>query len=203
MIEREKAPLLLVISAPSGAGKTTLCHSLIGEFEFITYSVSCTTRSPRPSEVDGKSYYFLTNADFERKIQEGAFLEYARVYDYWYGTLRETVLEGMRAGKDVLMDLDVQGATQIRENVSKLPVNDPLRRGHVDIFIAPPSMEILSDRLRGRGQDAPDVIEHRLRQARDEVACWEEYQYMIVNDRLDESYDALRSIVLSEHQRVR
>jgi len=203
MIIRERKPLLLVISAPSGAGKTTLCHTLLGEFEDVAYSVSCTTRPPRPSEVDGKSYHFLDDDEFERRINNGEFLEYARVYKHWYGTLKQTVLDGFATGNDVLMDLDVQGATLIRENIQTAAIDDPIRKGFVDIFIAPPSIDELARRLRGRGQDADEVIEHRLSKAEDEIGSWREYQYLIVNDHLEDSYDALRSILLCERLRVR
>jgi guanylate kinase len=203
MIERAHTPLLLVISAPSGAGKTTLCQTLVGEFEQVTYSVSCTTRPPRPSEVHGKSYYFMSEDQFMGHVEAGEFLEYARVYNAYYGTLKQTVLDGFAKGRDVLMDLDVQGAAKIRQRVAALAPDDPLRRGFLDIFIAPPSMKVLEERLRGRGQDADDVIDLRLSQARDEVQRWHEYRYMIINDRLDHAYAALRSIVIAEHVRVR
>ncbi|NCC49615.1 MAG: guanylate kinase [Spartobacteria bacterium] len=203
MIEREHIPLLLVISAPSGAGKTTLCHSLVGEFDEIIYSVSCTTRAPRPSEVDGKSYHFLGKENFLMRVDRGEFIEFAQVYEHMYGTLRQTILDGFARGKHVLMDLDVQGAAQIREKVRQAPADDPLRRGYLDIFIVPPSMQVLEERLRGRGQDADDVINLRLSRAQAEISRWHEYQYCVVNDNLERSYGALRSIYIAELQRVR
>jgi guanylate kinase len=203
MIQPGQHPLLLVISAPSGAGKTTLCRRLMDEFDKVRYSVSCTTRPPRPSEIDGTSYHFLSEEEFERRIGEGAFLEYARVYGHYYGTLRETVAAAMHSGFDVLMDLDIQGARNIREQVLASPEDDPLRKGFVDIFIGPPSIAVLEQRLRKRGEDAPDVIERRLREAAEEITCCDEYQYAVVNDELDVSYDALRAIYRAELHRVR
>lgn len=203
MIHGEKTALLLVISAPSGAGKTTLCQRLMADFPDMAYSVSCTTRPPRASEVSGKSYHFLPEAEFLSRVEGGEFLEHAEVYGHHYGTLKATVLEGLRAGRDVLMDLDLQGARSLREYVRGAAPGDPLRRGHVDIFIGPPSIEVLERRLRDRGEDDAATIQRRLNEARDEIAHWQEYQYAVVNDRLDESYDALRSIVIAEHHRNR
>lgn len=203
MMQRHKTPLLLVISAPSGAGKTTLCQRLMADFDDITYSISCTTRPPRPSEIDGKSYFFLQEDEFQRRRANSEFLEHASVYGHWYGTLRQTVLDGMASGKDVLMDLDIQGAANIRQYVADADPEDPIRKGFVDIFIGPPSIAVLEQRLRRRGEDAPDVIERRLCEAEKEIARWSEYQYAVINDELDKSYDDLRSIVVAERVRVR
>jgi guanylate kinase len=203
MMRQEWQPLLMVVSAPSGAGKTTLCNRLIAEFESVMYSVSCTTRAPREGEVDGKSYYFLAEPAFRERQEAGAFLEHALVHGHWYGTLRQTVLEGLAAGKDVLMDIDVQGAEQVRDVVRSAGDNDPLKRAFVDVFIAPPSMMDLQMRLFERGQDETADIERRLEQAEQEMARWREYSYMIVNDRLQVSYDALRAVFLAEHYRIR
>ena len=202
MINLPARPLLILISAPSGGGKTTLCERLLSEFDSIAYSVSCTTRAPREGEVDGTDYHFITEAEFERRIQAGDFLEHALVHGHRYGTLKETILDGFRRGRDVLMDIDVQGAQQIRAQLAKVPAGDPVRAGFLDIFIAPPSIEVLRKRLQGRGKDAPAVIERRLQMAENEMAHWREYRYLIINDRLDASYDALRAIVMAEHRRV-
>ena len=134
-------PLLLVVSAPSGAGKTTLCDRLRAEFPAIRYSVSCTTRGPREGEVDGEDYHFLSEAEFRRRLAAGEFLEHAVVHGHLYGTLRSEVADGMTAGRDVLMDIDVQGAAQIRAALAGLPPDHPLRRGYTDVFIAPPSLD--------------------------------------------------------------
>lgn len=195
-------PMLLVISAPSGAGKTTLCERLAAEFDSIVYSVSCTTRKPRIGEIDGMNYHFLDEEEFMRRKENGEFLEYANVHGFWYATPRQGVLQALQSGKDVIMDLDVQGAASVREYLRKVAPNDPLRRVHVDVFIAPPSMEDLQLRLFGRGKDDVEVISRRLEEAEEEMSRWEEFQYMILNDRLDVSYDALRSIFLAAHHRV-
>lgn len=202
MIDPPARPLLLVVSAPSGTGKTTLCDRLLAEFSEMIYSVSCTTRPPREGEVDGTDYYFLTEDAFRKKIEDGDFLEHATVHGFRYGTLRRFVLEGFQSGRDVLMDIDVQGAAQIREQVRRADAHDPLRKSFVDVFIAPPSIDVLRKRLQGRGKDADAVIERRLQQVEAEISRWKDYQYFIVNDRLDTSYDRLRSIVLAEHHRI-
>ena len=202
MIELPQRPLLLVISAPSGGGKTTLCERLIAEFDHMTYSVSCTTRTPREGEVDGTDYFFINEEEFDRREKAGDFLEHARVHGHRYGTLKHVIQDGLQAGRDILMDIDVQGAQQIRAQLQTCAPSDPMRRGFVDLFIAPPSIEVLRKRLQGRGKDAAAVIERRLQMAEKEMAHWPEYQYLIINDRLDASYDSLRAIVLAEHRRI-
>jgi guanylate kinase len=202
MIDRDARPLLLVVSAPSGTGKTTLSARLLAEFDNIDYSVSCTTRAPREGEIDGEDYWFITEEEFSRKVEAGEFLEHANVHGCRYGTLKAAVLDGFAAGRDVLMDIDIQGAAQIREQVQHAAPHDPLRRGFVDVFLAPPSIEVLRKRLTGRGKDEIAVIERRMKQAESELQRWHEYQYYILNDRLDASYDALRAILLAEHHRI-
>ena len=202
MIELPRRPLLLVVSAPSGAGKTTLCERLLAEFDSIHYSVSCTTRAPREGEVDGRDYFFLNETEFRAKVAAGEFLEHADVHGAMYGTLRRFITDGFAAGKDVLMDIDVQGAAQIRDRVRAAGAADPLHRAYVDIFIAPPSLDALRKRLQSRGKDSEAVIDRRVKQAELELSHWLEYQYLIVNDRLDASYDALRAIVLAERHKI-
>ena len=203
MIEQPHRPLLIVVSAPSGTGKTTLCDRLLGEFHSsMIYSVSCTTRPPREGEVDGSDYFFVTEEDFARRVAAGEFVEHANVHGHNYGTLRRFLTDGFREGRDILMDLDVQGAQQIRAMVAKLPKTDMLRRAFVDVFIAPPSLDVLRKRLLGRAKDSEAVIERRLQQVESEMSHWSEYQYFIINDRLDASYDALRSLVVAEHHRI-
>lgn len=193
-------PLLLVVSAPSGAGKTTLCDRLLAESPGMVYSISCTTRAPRGNEVDGQDYHFLSEAEFERRVAAGEFLEHATVHGKRYGTLRQAVVEALAAGRDVLMDIDVQGATQIRR--AALGEGGSLNRAYVDVFIAPPSIEALRERLCKRSEDTPAVIEQRVRNARGELDCWRDYRYLIVNDRLDDAYRQLHAIVSAEHCRV-
>lgn len=201
MINVKPRPLLLAISAPSGTGKTTLCDRLVSEFPSMKYSVSCTTRSPRDGEIDGVDYLFLDEAAFVARIAEGAFLEHASVHGYRYGTLRETVLDAFAAGQDVVMDIDVQGAEQIRTLLHE-PANRELQRAFIDVFIAPPSIESLNARLKGRGKDSDEVIARRVQQAEVELQHWSSYRYFIINDRLDASYDALRSIIIAERHRI-
>lgn len=201
MIHPDPRPLLIVISAPSGTGKTTLCDRLISEFRTMKYSVSCTTRQPRDGEIDGVDYHFLSDDVFQQKVGQGAFLEYAEVHGRMYGTLKDVVVDNLKAGIDVLMDIDVQGAEQIRRAIMDAPAGDPLRRAYIDVFIAPPSIEVLHARLKGRGKDSDEVIERRMQQVEKELACWRDYQYFIINDRLDATYDALRSIIIAEHHR--
>lgn len=191
-------PLLIVVSAPSGAGKTTLCERLLAEFESIVYSVSCTTRAPREGEEDGVNYHFLDRATFEGRVAAGEFLEHATVHGNYYGTLRSTVLDAFARGKHVLMDIDVQGAIQIRQRLRAAAADDPLRCGFLDVFIAAPSIDILHKRLVARAKDSAETIARRVERAREEMEHWREYRFLIVNDRLDASYDALRAIFIAE-----
>ncbi|MBM4156847.1 MAG: guanylate kinase [Lentisphaerae bacterium] len=196
------SPVLLIVSAPSGAGKTTLCDRLLAEFRSIEYSVSCTTRAPRAGEVDGEDYHFLSEADFRLRLEAGDFLEHATVHGHRYGTPRSLVEHSLRAGRDVLMDIDVQGAAQIRAAARRAPPEDPVRRGYVDVFITPPSLAVLRQRLVGRGTDAPDVVERRLRKAEAEMARAGEYLHTVVNDVLDDAYARLRAVFLGARGRI-
>jgi guanylate kinase len=191
-----RRPLLLVVSAPSGAGKSTLCERLRAEFPALRYSVSCTTRPPRGREADGRAYHFLSEEEFERRARAGEFLEHARVHGHRYGTLRRAVADALRAGDDVLMDIDVQGAAQVRDMARRSAPGDPLREGFVDIFIEPPDLDTLRARLVARGEDAPDEIARRMEQARRELERRGEYRHRIVNDRLDEAQSRLRAVYL-------
>lgn len=192
--------LLLVVSAPSGAGKSTLCDRLLAEHPFMTRSVSCTTRAPRGAEVDGRDYHFLSPAEFNRRVAAGLFLEHATVHGNQYGTLRSTVEEGLKAGKDVLLVIDVQGAASVRQSVRNL--GGILGQSYVDIFVSPPSLQALRERLEKRGEDAAEVIERRLANAQGEMARAGEYQYRVVNDQLDRAYNELKAIIHAEHART-
>lgn len=194
-----RRPLLLIVSAPSGAGKTTLCQRLLAEFSDMTYSISVTTRSPRKGDVPGRSYRFVDEAEFERLRNAGVLLEFARVHGHLYGTPREPVERSLRLGRDVLMDIDVQGAGNIRETLRSAPEDDIVRRGHVDVFISPPSLDELRRRLERRGADSAETIERRLAMARTEMERAGEFAHRIVNDDLETAYSKIREIVLKQH----
>jgi len=194
---RATRPLMIVVSAPSGAGKSTLCNRLVEEFPKIVYSVSCTTRNPRGEEKDGVHYYFLSKKEFKERAKNGEFLEYAKVHGNYYGTLEDTVLFAMEEGCHVLLDIDVQGAQQIRDTLSRLEPRHPIRRGFMDIFISPPSLDELERRLRGRGTDDERVIRKRLDNAKGEMEHAEEYSCQVINDDLEKAYSDLKEIILS------
>ena len=193
---RSSRALLIIVSAPSGAGKSTLCNRLVEEFPRVAYSVSCTTRDPRGEEQDSEHYYFLSKKEFKERIKNGEFLEHAKVHGNFYGTLEDTVLYAMEGGNHVILDIDVQGAGQIRESLVRLDPRNPLRSGFTDIFISPPSMEELEKRLRGRGTDDEKVIQKRLAKAEEEMAQAPEYSFQIVNDDLETAYNDLKTIIL-------
>ena len=184
--------LVLVVSAPSGAGKTTLCRKLLETDPQISFSVSHTTRPPRPGETHGKDYFFVDRETFEEMIREGAFLEWAKVYQHYYGTARDQVEKALAQGRDILLDIDVQGAFQVRER---------LGRDAVLVFILPPSLEELERRLRRRGTEDEETIKKRLSFARGEIARAREFDYLILNDELDKAFKGLLSVLKAERQR--
>jgi len=183
---------LFVVSAPSGAGKTTLCNRLLAADEGLRYIVSHTTRPPRPGEVNDRDYSFVDREAFRRMVEAGAFAEWAEVHGNFYGTSLERLRSALARGHDVLLDIDVQGARQIRR--SGLPA--------VLVFILPPSLEALEARLRGRGSDDEETVRRRLRNARDEIAALPEYDYVVVNDDLETAFESLRAVVLADRCRV-
>ena len=188
-------PLFIVLSAPSGCGKSTLIDMLLQEYPDIVYSISCTTRAPRGEEEDGLDYHFKTKERFEELIKEDAFIEYAKVHDNYYGTLKGPIVEVLAEGNSMILDIDVQGAAKVREHVRNLPNTDPLKVGYVDIFINPPSMEELRARLEGRGTDSPEVIEKRLANAEGEMQRAGEYMYQVTNDDLGMCYKRLCDLI--------
>lgn len=183
---------LFIFSAPSGAGKTSLVKALLGCTSHIGVSVSHTTRAPRPGEENGKDYHFVSVAEFQRMIGEAAFLEHAQVFDNFYGTSQAWVESELAAGRDVILEIDWQGAQQVRR----------LMPDAVSVFIAPPSIAELRQRLQGRGQDSAETIERRMRDARNEMSHYGEYDYLIINDQFDNSLQELRSIVIARRHRL-
>ena len=183
--------MLLVISGPSGAGKGTLYNRVLAADPTITFSVSYTTRGPRPGEVDGKDYCFVTEEQFRQMLDRDGFLEHADVHGHLYGTPRQPALDALEAGRSVMLDIDPQGALQVME---KMP-------DCVSVFILPPSFAELRRRLTGRGTEKPEEIERRLRNARGEVKLMGKYQYLVVNDDLEVAYRTLQGIVDAEKQR--
>jgi guanylate kinase len=183
---------LFVLSAPSGAGKTSLVEALRASVSDFAVSVSHTTRIQRPGEQHGQAYYFVARPEFERMVAAGEFLEYACVFDNYYGTARRTVEELLRAGRDVLLEIDWQGARQIRTIMPEC----------VSIFILPPSREALEHRLRGRGQDDAQTIGRRMREAISELSHYDEYDYLVVNDQFETALSDLRSIIRAERLRA-
>ena len=188
-------PLFLVMSAPSGCGKSTLIDMLLQEYPDFVYSISCTTRAPRGEEEDGLDYHFKTKERFEELIREDAFIEYAKVHDHYYGTLKAPIEEVLAEGNSMILDIDVQGAAKVRDYVRRLPNTDPLKIGYVDVFVNPPSLEELRVRLEGRGTDAPDVIEKRLANAEGEMARAGEYMFQVTNDDLGHCYKRLCDLI--------
>lgn len=186
--------LMLILSSPSGAGKTTLTRMLLQTRELdLTLSISVTTRARRSSEVDGIHYRFITKKEFESLRQGGDLLEWAEVHGNFYGTLREPAEQVLRQGRDVLFDIDYQGARQVKEKCGG---------DAVAIFILPPSMQELRSRLERRAEDRPDVIDKRLREARNEIRRWTDYDYVLVNDDLQSTLAGLRAILAAEHRRT-
>ncbi len=188
-------PLFIVMSAPSGCGKSTLIDMLLQEYNDIVYSISCTTRAPRGEEEDGLDYHFKSKERFEELIGENAFIEFAKVHDNYYGTLKAPIEEVLREGNSIILDIDVQGAAKVRDYVRALPNNDPMKIGYVDIFILPPSIDELRKRLEGRGTDAPAVIARRLENAEGEIARADEYMFKVTNDDLGMAYRRLCDLI--------
>ncbi|WP_163329217.1 guanylate kinase [Desulfurobacterium thermolithotrophum] len=185
--------LLIVISAPSGTGKTTLSHKLLETFPSMEFSISYTTRKPRKGEVNGRDYFFVDKETFKSMIKEGDFLEWAEVYGNLYGTSKSQVMKALEKGKDILLDIDTQGALQVKKNFPEA----------VLIFILPPSLRELERRLRKRGTDDEETIKKRLRIAREEIKKAFFYDYLLINDDLEVAFEKLRSIITAEKCQVK
>ncbi len=191
-------PLLVLVSAPSGGGKTTLCQKLLAARPDMTRAITCTTRAPRPGEKDGVDYYFLDASSFLKRVQAGNFLEHATVYGHSYGTLKSEVLGKLRQGADVLLNVDVQGAAAIRERSLE---DAELKRALVTVFLTPASLNVLESRLRNRGTDSLAVIQKRLSVARQEIAQWKNFDYLIISDSIAEDLRRMLAIVEAEKLR--
>ena len=193
-IQANRRGLLIILSSPSGAGKSTLARRLMDWDPSLRFSVSATTRSPRPGEVDGKDYHFLSESAFKQLVQDGAMLEHAHVFGNFYGSPMAPVKDAIEAGRDVLFDIDWQGAQQIKTSA--------LRDHVLSIFVLPPSITELRRRLIARGQDAPEVIQKRMQKSWDEISHWDGYDYVLINDDLEASFERLRTIVSAERLRL-
>jgi len=187
-----RSGILFVVSAPSGTGKTTLCTS-VRQTTDLVYSVSCTTRPIRTGEKDGVDYFFLTQSEFAKKMKEGEMLETADVYGHLYGTPKGPVLEHLAAGRDVLLDIDVQGARQVRSNQDA-----KIKEALADIFIMPPDLEELKRRLEGRGTEDAQQIAKRIKAADAEMADWKSYRYTILSSSMEEDLIKFRAIIRAE-----
>lgn len=181
--------LLFILSSPSGAGKTTLSRMLLTEDEEIKLSISATTRPPRPGEEDGVHYYFVTDAEFDRMIEEDDFYEWAHVFDFRYGTPKGAIREGLKAGQDYLFDIDWQGTQQLKQKDDQ---------DVVTVFVLPPSLAELRRRLESRGQDSTEVIDARMERAQAEISHWAEYKYVVINDDIDDCFAKIREILHAE-----
>ncbi len=193
MDQATRRGLLIILSSPSGAGKTTLARRLMGWDETLRFSVSATTRAPRPGEEDGVHYHFVSEARFKKMVADGEMLEHAHVFGNFYGSPLEPVRQAIDAGRDVLFDVDWQGAEQIKHSA--------LRDHVLSVFVLPPSIAELRRRLVERGQDAADVIAKRMLKSWDEISHWHGYDYVLVNDDLDTTYERLKTIIAAERLR--
>jgi guanylate kinase len=192
----QRTGILLVVSGPSGSGKTTLCRRLAGENE-AHYSISCTTRSPRPGETDGKDYHFLSREQFLAKRENGEFLESAEVHGNLYGTLLSEVVKYLQVGRDVVMDLDVQGAELVRKCE-----DSSIRCALVDLFVMPADEQELFKRLSNRGTDSSAVIELRMKNAMEEISQWPKYTYRLLSRTQEEDYARFKSLIVAERLRI-
>lgn len=193
---QKRIGLLIVVSGPSGSGKTTLCRKACEAGEAV-FSVSCTTRSPRAGEVDGRDYFFLSESEFLAKVERGELFEHAKVHNHWYGTLKSHVFENIQRGVDVLLDIDVQGAMQVRACEDEL-----LKKCFLDVFILPPSVEELRSRLSGRGTEDPATFELRMANAVAEMEHWPRYDYTLVSSTREEDEARFRALIKAERMRT-
>ena len=193
----QRTGILFVLSAPSGAGKTTLCSALRHKPDFV-YAVSCTTRGPRAGEIEGEDYHFLSDEEFERRVAADEFLEYAEVHGFKYGTLKDSVTENLRKGIDVLLDIDTKGAATIRS------CGDPfILEALADVFVMPPNLEELRRRLMKRGTETDEQIATRLKNAAAEMERWREYKYTLISGSMEEDIEKFRAVMRAERYQSR
>jgi guanylate kinase len=192
-------PLLILISAPSGGGKTTLCNQLLASGPAMVRAITCTTRAPRPGKKDGVDYYFFSAAEFQRRVKADEFIEHATVFGHSYGILRSELLDKLHSGRDVLLNVDVQGAETIRGLVQKVP---ELKSALVTVFLTPPSSSVLAERLRKRNSDAPGEIQKRLGVAKLEVSFWRNFDYLLISTSVKEDLRRMLAIVEAEKMRA-
>ena len=188
-----KKGVLVILSSPSGAGKTSIARALVEENKSFLFSVSATTRKSRPGEVNGREYHFLTVDEFREKINDGQFLEHAKVFGNLYGTPLEPVMEAINNGKDLIFDVDWQGGKQIRSS--------SLSKFVISIFILPPSIKALQERLMKRAQDSSETVKDRMTKSIGEIMHWKEYDYVIVNNNFEQTLQEVKSIITSEKLR--
>jgi len=196
---KKNAPLLILISAPSGGGKTTLCQQLLKSRPDMARAITCTTRGPRPGEKDGVDYYFFSAAEFARREQAGEFIEHATVFGRSYGILKSELLDKLHSGRDVLLNVDVQGAATIRGRAQTEP---ELKRALVSVFLTPPSIAELKTRLKNRAADSAAEIQKRLAVARQEIAQWKDFDYLLISASVPEDLRRMLAIVEAEKMRA-
>ncbi|MCP3965497.1 MAG: guanylate kinase [Lentisphaerae bacterium] len=188
----ERNGMLIVVSGASGTGKSTVCGKVRELLPELGFSVSCTTRNPRPGEQDGRDYYYISKDEFTSRIDRGEFVEYAEVFSNYYGTLKNEVIEKVKSGQDVFLDIDIQGALQIQAAAEK---DELLKSCSEFIFIVPPSLSELEQRLRGRASDSEVQVKQRLEKAKHEISFWKKYDYVIINDDLEQAVTEMVSLI--------
>jgi guanylate kinase len=198
MENTQNSPLLIVVSAPSGGGKTTLCDLLLAKCPNITRAITCTTRKPREGERDGVDYFFLDRETFQSKVAAGEFLEHATVYENFYGNLKSEVLNKLHSGKHVLLNIDVQGAASIRDAAKSVK---ELRDSLVSVFLTPATFNELESRLRKRGSESEETLARRLKEAKVELACWDQFDYLLISSTKEGDLRRMETILEAENMR--
>lgn len=193
----QRLGMALIVSGPSGAGKSTVCGKLRKKRPELEFSVSCTTREPRMGEINGKDYYFIDRKEFQRRVENNEFLEHADVHGNFYGTLKSEIIGRVENGKDVLLDIDVQGAIQVRESSKKSSL---LGKCSEYVFLGPPSFEELERRLRSRGTEKEEAVRKRLDNAKSELEHWKDYDYLIINEDVDRAVKDMENLIDMLHR---